>query len=91
MGCLSSSTGLAIAPRVENRWKVPTLLLEATTLQMFTSAVPNPKYVFRIGPDDVMQSITHVKAVLENKTDLKTNALGAPDYEWGHDVVNSFI
>lgn len=91
LGCLSSSTGLAIAPRVENRWKVPTLLLEATTMQMFTSAVPNPKYVFRIGPDDVMQSITHVKAVLENKPDLKTIALGAPDYEWGHDVVNSFI
>jgi len=91
LGCLSSSTGLAIAPRVENRWKIPTLLLEATTMQMFTTAVPNPKYVYRIGPDDVMQSITHVKAVLENKPDLKTIALGAPDYEWGHDVVNSFI
>ena len=91
LGCLSSSTGLAIAPRVENRWKIPTLLLEATTMQMFTTAVSNPKYVYRIGPDDVMQSITHVKAVLENKPDLKTIALGAPDYEWGHDVVNSFI
>lgn len=90
LGCLSSGTGLAIAPRVESKWKIPTLLLEATTMQMFTTAVPNPKYVFRIGPDDVMQSITHVKAVLGKKPDLKTIALGAPDYEWGHDVVSSF-
>jgi len=90
MGCLSSSTGLAIASKVEKEWQIPTLLLEATTMDMFTKADPNPKYLFRIGPDDVMQSLTHVEAVLKEKPDVKTIAIGAPDYEWGHDVVNRF-
>jgi ABC-type branched-subunit amino acid transport system substrate-binding protein len=69
---------------------VPTLLLEATTMAMFTKVIPNPKYVFRIGPDDVMQSIAHVTAILKDKPDVKTIAIGAPDYEWGHDVVTRF-
>ena len=37
-----------------------------------------------------MQSITHVEAVLKEEPDVKTIAIGAPDYEWGHDVVNRF-
>ena len=37
-----------------------------------------------------MQSIAHVLAVLKEKPDVKTIAIGAPDYEWGHDVVNRF-
>jgi len=90
LGCLSSSTGLAIAIKVEEEWQIPTLLLEATTMDMFTIADKNPKYLFRIGPDDLMQSITHVKAVLKEKPDVKTIAMGAPDYEWGHDVVERF-
>jgi len=90
LACLSSGTGLAIAPKVEEKWQIPTLLLEATTMEMFTEADPNPKYLFRIGPDDLMQSITHVEAVLKEKPDVKTIAIGAPDYEWGHDVVERF-
>lgn len=90
LGCLSSSTGMAVAPKVEEQWKIPTLLLEATTMAMFTTVDPKPKYVFRIGPNDVMQSITHVTAILKEKPDVKTIAIGAPDYEWGHDVVKRF-
>lgn len=90
LGCLSSSTGLAVAPKVETQWKIPTLLLESTTMALFTKVIPNPTYVYRIGPDDVMQSIAHVTAVLKDKPDVKTIAIGAPDYEWGHDVVNRF-
>ena len=90
LGCLSSSTGLAVAPKVEAQWKIPTLLLESTTMALFTKVIPNPKYVYRIGPDDVMQSIAHVTAILKDKPDLKTVAIGAPDYEWGHDVVKRF-
>jgi len=90
LGCLSSSTALAVARKVEEEWQIPTLLLEGTTMEMFTEADPNPKYLFRIGPDDVMQSITHVMAILQEKPDVKTIAIGAPDYEWGHDVVQSF-
>jgi branched-chain amino acid transport system substrate-binding protein len=90
LGCLSSSTGLAVAPKVEAKWKIPTLLLESTTMALFTKVIPNPTYVYRIGPDDVMQSITHVSAILKEKPDVKTIAIGAPDYEWGHDVVKRF-
>jgi len=90
LGCLSSSTGLAVASMVEEKWQIPTLLLEATTMDMFSEADPDPVYLFRIGPDDVMQSITHVEAVLMEKPDVKTIAIGAPDYEWGHDVVEQF-
>ncbi len=90
LGCLSSSSGLAVAPKVEAQWKIPTLLLESTTMALFTKVIPNPTYVYRIGPDDVMQSIAHVTAVLKDKPDVKTIAIGAPDYEWGHDVVKRF-
>ena len=90
LGCLSSSSGLAVAPKVETQWKIPTLLLESTTMALFSQVIPNPRYVYRIGPDDVMQSIAHVTAVLKEKPDLKTVAIGAPDYEWGHDVVKRF-
>ncbi|MGA7563316.1 MAG: ABC transporter substrate-binding protein [Desulfobaccales bacterium] len=90
LGCLSSSTAMAVAPKVEDQWKIPTLLLEGTTMAMFTTVDPKPKYVYRIGPDDVMQSIAHVLAVLKEKSDVKTIAIGAPDYEWGHDVVTRF-
>ncbi len=90
LGCLSSSSGLAVAPKVEAQWKIPTLLLESTTMALFTKVIPNAKYVYRIGPDDVMQSIAHVTAVLKDKPDVKTIAIGAPDYEWGHDVVKRF-
>lgn len=90
LGCLSSGTGMAVAPKVEAQWKIPTLLLESTTMAMFTTVIPKPKYVFRIGPDDVMQSMAHVIAILKNKPDVKTIAIGAPDYEWGHDVVKRF-
>ena len=50
LGCLSSSTGLAIAPRVENRWKIPTLLLEATTMQMFTYRGAKPQVCIQDWP-----------------------------------------
>lgn len=90
LGCLSSSTGLAVAPKVEAQWKIPTLLLESTTMALFSKVIPNPTYVYRVGPDDVMQSIAHVTAILKEKPDLKTVAIGAPDYEWGHDVVKRF-
>ena len=90
LGILSSSIGLAVAPQVEAKWKIPTLLLESTTMALFTKVIPNPTYVYRIGPDDVMESITHVTAVLKEKPDVKTIAIGAPDYEWGHDVVKRF-
>lgn len=90
LGCLSSSAGLAVAPKVETQWKIPTLLLESTTMALFTKVIPKPNYVYRIGPDDVMQSIAHVTAILKEKPDLKTVAIGAPDYEWGHDVVKRF-
>lgn len=90
LGCLSTSSGLAVAPKVESQWKIPTLLLESTTMALFTKVIPKPVYVYRVGPDDVMQSITHVMAILKEKPDLKTVAIGAPDYEWGHDVVKRF-
>ena len=90
LGLLSSSSGLAVAPQVETKWKIPTLFLESTTMALFTKVIPNPTYVYRIGPDDVMQSMAHVTAVLKEKPNLKTIAIGAPDYEWGHDVVKRF-
>lgn len=90
LGCLSTSSGLAVAPKVETQWKVPTMLLESTTMALFTKVIPKPVYVYRVGPDDVMQSIAHVTALLKEKPDLKTVAIGAPDYEWGHDVVKRF-
>jgi ABC-type branched-subunit amino acid transport system substrate-binding protein len=90
LGNNSSGTGIAVAPKVENKWHVPTILLESTTMAMFTKVVPKPKYVFRVGPDDLMQSVTHVVAVLKANPNVETIAIGGPDYEWGHDVVERF-
>lgn len=90
VGCMSTSSGLAVAEKIEDEYKIPTIFAEVGTQKLFSETIPNPKYIFRMEHSDMGMATTPARAMLDYKPDLETIAIVTPDYGWGRTQARVF-
>lgn len=83
IAALSSGNCLALAP-VADQMKIPTAAWNCDTHQLFLNA--KPEYMFRPGPNTVMEFIAYAAYTASLHPDAKRIAIINPDYAFGHDA-----
>lgn len=91
LGVISSSTGLALAPVIEEELHVVTIYTSSTTTELFESVDPRPFYVFRTGIHAGMEAIAGARFVSRTLPNIKRVAGINPDYALGRDMWRLFL